>query len=315
MLFNELADCALSSSADEATEQTRALFRDKCNVSKRAIIGDPKTNKDYRNNPSLLIAHYDEEDDRIKHVIIDVGKTFRETSLRWFPKYGVSSISAIVLSHEHADASMGLDDIRGYQLHAAPGTKESPPRTIPMKVFLSQPCLNTLSSMYPWLFPAQQEPAKPDPSKPEVKRFVSSLDLHVFGSFETINVAGLPVKTLPVMHGEDFLSYGFAFTVGQTNVVYLSDISRMLPETLDYIQNTLPPTDILIVDSLHATGGHPVHYSMESAIGLMKQIEPKQTYFVGLNCDSFPPHVELNKILQENYGNAQVAYDGLCIEC
>lgn len=315
MLYNELADKTATSKADKATEQTKALFRDKCHVSKRAMLGDPRTNKDYRNNPSLLIAHYDEEDERIKHVIIDVGKTFRETSLRWFPRHGVTSLDAVILTHEHADASFGLDEIRGYQLHAAPGTKDTPPKTIPMKVFLSQPCLTTLSTMFPWLFPAQQKPVEPDPSKPEVKRFVSSLNLHVFESFETINVAGLRVTTLPVMHGEDFLSYGFAFTVGQTNVVYLSDISRMLPETLDYIQNKLPPTDILIVDSLYATGSHPVHYSMEEAIDLMKQIQPKQTFFVGMNCDAFLPHVEMNEILQKSYGNAELAHDGLCIEC
>ena len=55
-----------------------------CQISYRALAGgDPKANRDYRNNPSLLIHHYDEHNNRYKNIIIDVGKTFRETALRY----------------------------------------------------------------------------------------------------------------------------------------------------------------------------------------------------------------------------------------
>ena len=54
-----------------------------CRISYQALAGgDPKTNRDYRNNPSLLIHHYDESTDSYKNIVIDVGKTFRETALR-----------------------------------------------------------------------------------------------------------------------------------------------------------------------------------------------------------------------------------------
>lgn len=35
--------------------------------------------------------------------------------LRWYPKYGIRRLDAIVLSHDHADAILGLDDLRGMQ--------------------------------------------------------------------------------------------------------------------------------------------------------------------------------------------------------
>lgn len=55
-----------------------------CQVSYRALAGgDPKNNRDYRNNPSLLIHHYDEHSESYKNIIIDAGKTFRETALRY----------------------------------------------------------------------------------------------------------------------------------------------------------------------------------------------------------------------------------------
>ena len=223
-----------------------------------------------------------------------------------------NSLDAVILTHEHADASFGLDDLRGYQ-RVYPATKANQmPRTIPMKVYLSQPCLDKLSISFPWLFPRQE---KPDPTIPVVQRFVSTLEVNVFDAFQTINVEGLSVIALPVMHGEDLISYGFAFTVGRTNIVYLSDISRMLPETMDFILNKLPPTDILIVDSLYPDHSHPVHFSMNEAIEIMKQIKPKHTYFVGMNCDAFLPHEEANEKLRKQYCNAQLAHDGLAIEC
>lgn len=61
-----------------------------CRISHLALTGgDPKSNRDYRNNPCLLIHHYDEYTKKYKNIIIDVGKTFRETALRYvlfFPK-------------------------------------------------------------------------------------------------------------------------------------------------------------------------------------------------------------------------------------
>ena len=36
-------------------------------------------------------------------VVIDVGKTFTESALRWMPSYGLTTIDAVVLSHEHME--------------------------------------------------------------------------------------------------------------------------------------------------------------------------------------------------------------------
>ena len=49
---------------------------------------------------------------------IDVGKTFRENAIRWYPKHGVTKLDAVLLTHGHADAILGLDDLRGLQVLA-----------------------------------------------------------------------------------------------------------------------------------------------------------------------------------------------------
>ena len=69
--------------ADSAPARAAKPDPTSCQTSFRALVGgDPKTNRDYRNNPCLLIHHYDEHTKQYKNILIDVGKTFRETALR-----------------------------------------------------------------------------------------------------------------------------------------------------------------------------------------------------------------------------------------
>jgi glyoxylase-like metal-dependent hydrolase (beta-lactamase superfamily II) len=111
-------------------------------VSRKSIVGDPRYNKDYRLNPSLLIhyapadistepsdlskpsktslptLHIDDAEPsprEAKNILIDAGKTFRESAVRWFPPNDVKSIDSVVLTHGHADAIFGIDDLRQTQ--------------------------------------------------------------------------------------------------------------------------------------------------------------------------------------------------------
>ena len=42
--------------------------------------------------------------------MVDAGKTMRPACLKSLPKLGISSIDALLLTHDHADAIFGLDD-------------------------------------------------------------------------------------------------------------------------------------------------------------------------------------------------------------
>jgi phosphoribosyl 1,2-cyclic phosphodiesterase len=325
-----------------------------CQVSMKAVQGDPKSNKDYRNNPSLLVQHYDASTRSYKNIVIDTGKTFRETALRWFPKFGIKSLDAIVLTHHHMDAAAGLDDVRGFQpvswiadpFHdgnrsgkpskdgVGPTTPNSRPVRDPLPLYLSQFCLINLQSQFPWLLPNPNIiMPKQDNNRPHVERDVAAFDAVVFKDYETEPFFAHGEKTgqggeafqitpLPVWHGDDLISHGFAFTLHPRsptekamNVVYLSDISRMVPETLEFVQNKLPPTDILIVDSLLWHKKHPVHFSLDQAVELAKHIQPRlQTYLIGMSCDAFLPHEEMNEYLRQKYdGKIVMAHDGLVI--
>jgi len=52
-------------------------------------------------------------------IVIDAGKTFQQATLQWFPRYGLRKIDAVLITHGHADAMNGLDDLRGWTLNGA----------------------------------------------------------------------------------------------------------------------------------------------------------------------------------------------------
>ena len=253
------------------------------------------------------------------------------------PPNGIRSLDAVVLTHEHMDAVAGMDDLRGFQRRTAGGAMESTP------VFLSRQTFEAIRKQFFYLVPKGdpfqahdgrviQEAAD---GKVKVVRAVASLQYKLIEQFQPFVAAGLRMVPLPVMHGEDLVCLGFAFSVngsassnandgdnnqekkssGGLNVVYLSDISRMLPTTETYIMEQLPPTDVLILDSLLVDREHPVHYSLKQAIELARRLKAKKTYIVGVNCDDFLPHDEANKELKKVEGlDVELAYDGLVIE-
>lgn len=336
-------------------KELQKQYASSCKVSRLASENDPRLNKNYRNNPSILISHFNQDDvqsepeeevlkawlrddngnglDTViekkqnnlsrmnrKNVIIDVGKTFREGSLRWLPPNRIHSLDAIVLTHGHMDSMGGLDDVRGFQKRhhhvdadtpAAVNTPGPKGGLEPIPVFLNQDTMNAVKRQFYYLVPKDTPELQAD-GRPYVKRLVAALDYRIVEDFEPFYAAGLKMIPLPVMHGEDMVCLGFAFSLKQPsydqngiyhersiNVVYLSDISRMLPATEKYIEQHLPPIDILVIDSLLQFNHNSTHQSMREAIQLAKRLGPDKVYLVGMNCDDFLPHDEMNQLLKE----------------
>ncbi|KAL3761674.1 hypothetical protein ACHAW5_002654 [Stephanodiscus triporus] len=317
-------------------------MKQNCIVSSLATRGDPRFNKDYRGNPSLMIIHQNSDtgreelsDDGIVHikasqkgeshrktVVIDVGKTFTENALRWMPSHGLTAIDAVVLSHEHMDAIGGLDDLRGFQALHTRNAQTGLPEQTPISVHLSETCLAALKSQFFYLFPKTSlfagESVSPDGTR--VHRHVSKLDFCVVQSFQPFLAAGLRMIPLPVMHGEDLIANGYAFSLDgsnnkKTNVVYLSDISRMPIETENFIMEKLPPTDVLVVDALSLDGlDHHTHYNLRQAVELVRRLKPRRTFLVGMSCDRFLPHDDMNRELKALDVDIEFAFDGLLVE-
>ena len=258
-----------------------------------ASIGDPANNKNYRCNPSILIRYRGGETAE-KNIVIDVGKTFRESIIRWFPRHNVSSVDAILLSHGHADAIFGLDDVRGIQ-----------DRVIvePLNVYLSKECMDTVRKMLFYL-------VKDDTA--ENVRTVSNLKWNLISHAKSIDLFGLEICPVDVMHGEDMTSFGFIFGKRE-RVCYISDVSRIPGDTMKLIKSS--PVDILVIDALFKNRKYFSHFSLPEAIESIREIRPKKAYLFGMSSEleSAETNRQLRKLLDEGLV-VELAYDGLSID-
>lgn len=138
-------------------------------------------------------------------------------------------------------------------------------------------------------------------SAPAVFRRVTQLDWRIIAPslaapFET---QGLEFTPLPVIHGEDYLSLGFEFGVNE-RVVYLSDVSRIPRDTMEYLdrrREALGRPAVAIVDALHYNKPHETHFSMPEALEAIKDLRPLHAYLIGMTHQF--DHDAVNQELEE----------------
>ena len=106
-----------------------------CSVCREAH--ENPASRNHRGNPSMLVSFRAAPDAVEQHVLFDCGKTFRSSVCRHFPAVGAAAVgplafpvtadspwlrqlgvrylTGVVLTHDHADACFGLDDLRELQ--------------------------------------------------------------------------------------------------------------------------------------------------------------------------------------------------------
>jgi len=273
-----------------------------CEVCHKAISSPPETNRNYRCNPSLLIDH--EEDGNHHYILIDVGKDFKEQVFRWFLRYKIPQLDAIILTHEHADALLGLDDIRGVQPYNSSNDID------PTPIFVNQFTMNSVMLKFPYLVQKKLKEGQ------ELRR-VAQLDWRIIESSceSPFNVEGLQFTPLPVMHGEDYVALGFLFGKN-TRVAYISDVSRF-PERTEYVisKSGGGQLDLLILDTLYKKGLHNTHFCFPQSLEAVKRIQPKRALFVGMTheFEHYRDNEELAEWSKREGIDVQLAYDGLKI--
>lgn len=253
-------------------------------------------------------------------ILIDCGKTIRESAMRHFPKLNVQNVDAIVLTHGHADAVLGLDDARDIQigpraLHMNGTIRWSEPTPTP--VFLNEDTMATCRNVFPYLMPPNKL------SKFDVKRRVSALDWRVYGECEYYlpfrPIPNLPVEftPIPMFHGGDYICMGYIISVRQYEngpekiIAYLSDLNDLPLKSFQFIKD-IPRIDLLVVDLLTDSEFNIAHFSRKHAEQFVRDIRPVEAVAVGMTC-SLGLHDEINKSLRQMLDDGlsfRLAYDG-----
>jgi phosphoribosyl 1,2-cyclic phosphodiesterase len=237
-----------------------------------------------RRNTSLLIQRKF-SDGRTSNVVIDAGKFFYESAIQLFPKFDVRTIDALVITHAHADAVGGFDDLRDWTNNA----QESLP------IYLREVDLGVVEQLFYYLV---------DRNKQTGGGGVAKL------SFDTIDSTpfkadGLELTPLPVEHGKNWECFGYRFG----DVSYISDASAISEKTADLVQGS----EILVLDALRPARTHGTHFTVEEAIDQARRLGVKRTLLVDAthDIDHFPVNDELAKLKDSEGLDIQYAYDGL----
>lgn len=230
-----------------------------------------------RRNTSILITKI--LNDQHINIIIDVGKFFYESAINIFPKNNIKTIDSILLTHTHADAVGGLDDLRDWTNNLQ---KE-------INIYLRKKDFDSISNSHNYL----------------VKRNklsgggVAKLNFSIINKKPFI-IHGISFIPLPVMHGKHLEIFGYKFG----NVSYISDTSYISKET----ENLIKGSEILIIDALRPEKTHGTHFTLEEAVEFAKKINAKNTLLTNATHDI--DHNKINYQLKKENIDIKYAYDG-----
>ncbi|XP_022683938.1 putative hydrolase C777.06c isoform X2 [Setaria italica] len=225
----------LGTGCSGALPDTRCLIRAStppCAVCSLGLSLPPERNPNYRLNTSLLID-YCHDDGTHKYILIDIGKTFREQVLRWFVHHKVPSVDSIILTHEHADAVLGLDEVWVVQ----PRNYRNEIKQIP--IFLTRFAMDSITRRFPYL--VEQKPEDGDEDAQAAKIDWKIIEEDVEKPFVASGLEFVPLPTgagqldLLILEANALHGVGDAFSTHLT-----------LSETLDAIKRIRPKRALLI---------------------------------------------------------------------
>ncbi len=191
---------------------------------------------------------------------------------------GLSNVHAVLLTHEHNDHILGLDDIRPINFLYR--------REIP--VYGAARSLLDMHRRFIYAF----DPDYHYPGKPRVSSIIIGDD--------PFNIGTLEIIPIPVDHG-DMAIYGFR--IG--NLAYVTD-AKTIPEKSKALLKGL---DVLILNALRFEP-HLTHLNIEEAISIINELKPGKCYLTHISHDT-GLHAEIDKILPEGI---RLGYDGLKIK-
>ena len=221
-----------------------------------------------------VVAHTDAGD---VHLQIDTGPDFREQALR----AGIPTVDALLVTHEHFDHVVGLDDLRPFFF----GTKA------PVPVFAQPSTADSLRAMFRYIF---------DRTYPGA----SLLDLSpVEGPFQaasrTVPAARVEVTPVPAVHGR-FPVLGFRIGT----FAYLTDVNRVP----DASRALLGGVETLVLDGLRPEP-HPSHFTFSEAAAFAESVGVRETWLTHVTHGAL--HADADGSLP---AGVRLGYDGLVLE-
>lgn len=193
---------------------------------------------------------------------------------------GIDWVDAVLFTHDHADHTHGVDDIRAITVR----------RDAPLPMYGPPATLENLAKRFPYIFDESIRPAA-GTSKPEGHARPLAGD-------ETVTIGDVDVTAVPVPHGKMTV---YAYRIGP--LAYVTDAKTIPPAALDKLRGA----QVLVINALFRTE-HPTHLSIPEAVRAAREIGADRTYLTHLTHDNF--HADLEAELPRGI---TPAFDGLTI--
>jgi phosphoribosyl 1,2-cyclic phosphate phosphodiesterase len=234
---------------------------------------DPAEPRNRRRRCSILVEKG--HGDLRTSILIDTSPDLREQLL----DAGVARLDAVLFTHDHADHTHGIDDLRGLVMHNR--------RRIP--IHADAETLATLRHRFAYCF--ETPPGSAYPPILEANRIDLAQPLSIGGLGGVIEA-----EPFDMVHGPT-PAVGFRFG----NIAYAPDVSEM-PEAS---QAKLRGLDLLILDALRYTP-HPTHFSVAEALEFVAIVKPRRTVLTNMHSD-----IDYATISRQLPAGVEAAFDGM----
>jgi phosphoribosyl 1,2-cyclic phosphate phosphodiesterase len=210
-------------------------------------------------------------------VLVDTGPDLREQLI----DAAVKSLDGVILTHEHADHTHGIDDLRPLVLHMR--------RTV--DIFMDDVTGAVMHERFRYIFESL-----PGSSYPPIAISHGIIT----GRFFSIDGPGGRIEVLPitVAHGE---INALALKIGK--MMYLPDVSAIPGEAETHFHGL----DLWIIDALRHRP-HPSHFSLSEALAWIERTKPRQAVLTNLHTD-----LDYAALLAMVPTGVSVAYDGMTV--
>jgi phosphoribosyl 1,2-cyclic phosphate phosphodiesterase len=233
---------------------------------------DPNNPKNRRRRCSLLAELQSEHG--ITRVLIDTSPDLREQLI----DANVDHLDAVFLTHEHADQTHGIDDLRSVVLHQR--------SRIP--VYLNQSTANEILLRFSYCFVS-----------PEGSYYPPILTSHLIEGGESRSIEGkggrLEISAFLLQHGH---IPALGYRIG--GAAYTPDVNDIPRQSWPALENL----DLWIIDALRYTG-HPSHFSVSDALSWIERFKPRRAVITNLHSD-----LDYEVLRQSLPPNVIPAYDG-----
>lgn len=241
-------------------------------------VCDPDNPKNRRRRCSLLIEGFTSGAEQPTRIIIDTGCDLREQLL----DANVDRVDAVLYTHEHADHTHGIDDLRVLALNQRKR----------IDVYFSQEAANRIVPSFAYCFTAPPGSGYPP---------ILNQNLLEAGDRLTVSGPGGDIEILPFLqdHG-DISSLGFRVR----DFAYSCDLSGIPEASIPAVSGLA----VWILDALRPAP-HPSHLSLSEALELVEQRQPRHAVLTNLHID-----LDYNQTDAMTPDHVRPAYDGLQID-